>query len=146
MKVGRKWHGACRTALLLHSGRCAETPGKDAAAAPLAASTRSVAPLSSPLVRNFLVGTSFAPKVMLMRYRAGVASITSAKIGQERRKVRRRTLALIIVIACVPVMGTVLAVVSTTEPDLSDLVPSNKQIGDYVILDWRDFARCIPIR
>ena len=78
---------------------------------------------------------------MLMRYRARVASITGAKIRQERSRVHRRTLALIVTIACIPLLGTVLAVVITTKPDLSDLVPSNAQVGDYIVLSWRDLLQ-----
>jgi hypothetical protein len=133
VKAGRKWHGECRTGLLFHKSGCANHPEKPR---PLAASTRSIASPRSPLVRNVLLGTSFALKVVLMRFRAG--------IGQKRRKERRQTLALIVVIACVPVMGTVLTVVLTTELDLSDLVPSNKQIGDYVILDWSGLRQVRP--
>jgi hypothetical protein len=78
---------------------------------------------------------------MLMRYRARVASITSAKISQERTRVHRRTLALIVTIACIPLLGTVLAVVITTKPDLSDLIPSNAQVGDYIVLSWRELLQ-----
>ncbi len=53
----------------------------------------------------------------------------------------RRTLALIVTIACIPLLGTVLAVVITTKPDLSDLVPSNAQVGDYIVLSWRDLLQ-----
>jgi hypothetical protein len=103
---------------------------------PLADFTRSVAQRFSPFARKFLVEPCFTAKVILMRYRARVASIASSKISQERSRVHRRTLALIVTIVCVPVLGTVLAVVFTTEPDLSDLMPSNKQIGEYFLLSW----------
>ena len=53
----------------------------------------------------------------------------------------RRTLALIVTIACIPLLGTVLAVVITTKPDLSDLVPSNAQVGDYIVLSWRELLQ-----
>jgi hypothetical protein len=33
-------------------------------------------------------------------------------------------------------VGTVLAIVSTTEPDLSDLTPIRQPQGHYVLLDW----------
>ena len=78
---------------------------------------------------------------MLMRYRARVASITSGKISQERSRVHRRTLALIVTIACIPLLGTVLAIVITTKPDLSGLIPSNKQVGEYIVLSWRDLLQ-----
>jgi hypothetical protein len=76
-----------------------------------------------------------------MRYRARVASIASAKIGQERSRVHRRTLALIVTVACIPLLGTVLAIVITSKPDLSGLVPSNAQVGDYIVLGWRELLQ-----
>jgi hypothetical protein len=72
-----------------------------------------------------------------MRYRARVASITSAKIHQERSRVHRRALALIVTIACIPLVGTILAIVITSKPDLSALVSSNAQVGNYIVLSWR---------
>src|SRR6266478_8095766 len=108
---------------------------------PLTGFTRSVAPLPSPLARKFFEEACFALKVMLMRYRARVASITSAKITQERSRVHRRTLALIVTIACIPLLGTVLAVVITSKADLSGLTPSNAQMGDYIVLSWRELLQ-----
>ena len=108
---------------------------------PLTGFTRSVAPPSGPLARKFLEERCFASKVILMRYRARVASITSAKISQERSGVHRRTLALIVTVACIPLLGTVLAVVITSKPDLSDLNPSNKQVGEYIVLSWRELLQ-----
>jgi hypothetical protein len=125
VKAGRKWLRECPDLRALPSRQMRQPPEN---LRPPAASTRSIASHLGPLVRKVLVGIHFAPKVVLMRFRAG--------IGQKRRMERRQTLALIMVIGCVPVIGTVLTVVLTTEPDLSDLVPSNKQIGEYVILDW----------
>jgi len=78
---------------------------------------------------------------MLMRYRARVASITSAKIYQERSRVHRRTLALIVTIACIPLLGTILAIVITSKPDLSGLTPSNANVGDYIVLSWRELLQ-----
>ncbi len=43
---------------------------------------------------------------------------------------------LVIAIACVPVLGTVLAIVSTTEPDLSELTPIRHPQGQNVLLNW----------
>jgi hypothetical protein len=43
---------------------------------------------------------------------------------------------LIIVIACVPVIGTVAVVVSTSEPDLSEVKPLKQTDGDDPVLDW----------
>ena len=53
----------------------------------------------------------------------------------------RRTLALIVTIMGVPLLGTILAVVSTSKPDLSDLIPSNKQVGEYIVLSWRELLQ-----
>jgi hypothetical protein len=78
---------------------------------------------------------------MLMRYRARVASITSAKINQERSRVHRRTLALIVTIACIPLLGTILAIVITSKPDLSGLIPSNALVGNYIVLCWRELLQ-----
>ena len=78
---------------------------------------------------------------MLMRYRARVASIASGKVSRERNQAHRRILALIVTIACVPLLGIVLAIVSTTEPDLSDLYPSNQQVGEYIVLSWRELLQ-----
>ena len=108
---------------------------------PLTGFTRSVAPPPSPLARKVLEERCFASKVILMRYRARVASITSAKISHERSRVHHRTLALIITIACVPLLGTILAIVITSKPDLSDLIPSDVQVGDYVVLSWRELLQ-----
>jgi hypothetical protein len=78
---------------------------------------------------------------MLMRYRARVASIANSKIRQERDRAHRRTLALIVTIACIPLTAIVLTIVSTSEPDLSDLIPSNQQVGEYIVLSWRDLLQ-----
>ena len=122
--IGCEWRGVYRNA-----------------APPLAGISRSLVPVYSPLTRKFLEEPCFALKVMLMRYRARVASITSAKISQERSRVHRRTLALIVTIICIPLLGTVLAVVITTKPDLSGLIPSNAQVGDYIVLSWRELLQ-----
>lgn len=53
----------------------------------------------------------------------------------------RRTLALIVTIACVPLLGTVLAVIITTKPDLSDLIPSDAQVGEYIVLSWPELLQ-----
>ena len=60
----------------------------------------------------------------------------SSKGLSVSRKERLRTLALVIVITCVPVLATLLAIVSTTEPDLSDLTPIRQTPGQYVLLNW----------
>ena len=84
---------------------------------------------------------SFSQKVIPMRYRARIASIARTKVGQERNRRHRRTLALIVTIASVPLLGTILAVVFTTEPELSELVPSSKQVGDYIVLNWAELLQ-----
>ena len=53
----------------------------------------------------------------------------------------RRTLALIITIACIPLLGTILAIVITSKPDLSGLIPSSAQMGDYNVLAWRELLQ-----
>ena len=50
-------------------------------------------------------------------------------------------MALIVTIACVPFLGIILAIISTTEPDLSDLNPSNRQMGGYTVLGWRELLQ-----
>src|SRR5437764_1288127 len=52
-----------------------------------------------------------------------------------------RTLLLIIVITCVPVLGTLLAIVSTTEPDLSDLTAVREPSGHSMLLNWFDLRQ-----
>jgi hypothetical protein len=52
------------------------------------------------------------------------------------RSERLRALVLVIVITCVPVLATLLAIVSTTEPDLSDLTPIRQIPGQYALLNW----------
>ena len=84
---------------------------------------------------------SFPRKVIPMRYRARVASIARTKVDQERKKAHRRTLALIVTIFAVPVLGTILAVISTTEPELSELVPASKQVGGYIVLNWLELLQ-----
>ncbi len=84
---------------------------------------------------------SFPRKVIPMRYRARIASIARTKVGQERNRAHRRTLALIVTIASIPLLGTILAVVLTTEPELSELVPSSKQVGDYIVLNWAELLQ-----
>jgi hypothetical protein len=61
---------------------------------------------------------------------------SAAKTFSVSRNDRFRTLVLVIVITCVPVLGTLLAIVSTTEPDLSDLTPIRQSQGQYVLLNW----------
>jgi len=64
-----------------------------------------------------------------------------------RRKLRisrseeRRTLIVIIVIACVPVFGSVWAITATTLPDLSELSPLQAQTPEYAVLGWSSLLR-----
>ena len=53
----------------------------------------------------------------------------------------RRTFVLVIAITCLPVLGTLLAIVSTTEPDLSDLTPIQQSSSPYVLLNWFDLRQ-----
>jgi len=78
---------------------------------------------------------------MLMRYRARVASIANGRISQERNRGHRRTLALIVTIACIPLTAIVLTIVSTSEPDLSDLIPSDQQVAEYIVLSWHELLQ-----
>jgi hypothetical protein len=73
-----------------------------------------------------------------MRYRIKVAR---SKGDQERQREHRRTLALITTIACVPFLAVILIAVLSTEPDLSDLLPSNKQAGEYIVLSWSELLQ-----
>jgi hypothetical protein len=47
-----------------------------------------------------------------------------------------RVLLLVIVVAGVPILGTVFVTTSTSEPDLSELTPINPRAGQYLVLDW----------
>ena len=85
-----------------------------------------------------LMQLGFSSKVALMRYRIKVAR---SKGDQERQREHRRTLALITTIACVPFLAVILIAVLSTEPDLSDLLPSNKQAGEYIVLSWSELLQ-----
>jgi hypothetical protein len=50
-------------------------------------------------------------------------------------------LILIGVIACVPVIGSVWAITSTTQPDLSELAPLQAQTAEYAVLAWSSLLR-----
>jgi hypothetical protein len=52
------------------------------------------------------------------------------------RREELKSLFLVTVITCVPVVGTLWAVISTTQPALSDLSPVTRQSGKYALLDW----------
>jgi len=55
-----------------------------------------------------------------------------------------RTLALVIVVAGVPILGTVFVTTSTSEPDLSELTPISRRIGNYFVLDWSGLLQDYP--
>jgi hypothetical protein len=61
--------------------------------------------------------------------------IARSKVRNARTK-ELRTLALVLVITCVPVFTTLFAIISTTEPDLSYFTPRNPQVGNYLLLNW----------
>jgi hypothetical protein len=65
-----------------------------------------------------------------------VAARVSAKELRVSRSKGLQAFIGVIVITCVPVLGTLLAIVSTTEPDLSELVPIRQPPGGYVLLNW----------
>jgi len=47
-----------------------------------------------------------------------------------------RVLLLVIVVAGVPILGTVFVTTSTSEPGLSELIPIRPRAGEYLVLDW----------
>ena len=57
---------------------------------------------------------------------------------------QRRALFLILSIVCIPLLGTVAVVISSSEQDLSDLAPLKKSAGDYLVLDWPALRRDHP--
>jgi hypothetical protein len=64
------------------------------------------------------------------------------------RREELKSLLLVTVITCVPVVGTLWAVISTSQPALSDLSPVTGQSGKYAVLDWpalrQDHAPIVP--
>jgi len=57
------------------------------------------------------------------------------------RSEERRTLILLIVIVCVPVLGSLWAITATTQPDLSELSPLTVQTPEYAVLAWSSLLR-----
>jgi hypothetical protein len=49
---------------------------------------------------------------------------------------RLRVLVLVIVVAAVPILGTVLVTAATSQPDLSELSPIQPRSGNSLVLDW----------
>jgi hypothetical protein len=80
----------------------------------------------------------FLPESYVVRYRAKRSRI---QVSQERRREHRSALALITAIMCIPVLGTILAVVSTSKQELSDLVPTTNKLGGYAVLSWPELLR-----
>jgi hypothetical protein len=62
------------------------------------------------------------------------------KAGISRRH-EIRFLALVTAGLCIPALGTLLTIFSTVEPDISDLTPISKKVGDALILNWSDLER-----
>jgi len=60
--------------------------------------------------------------------------------GEKKVSVSRvdsiRVLLLVILVAGVPILGTVFVTNSTGEPDLSELTPISPRAGQYLVLDW----------
>ena len=52
-----------------------------------------------------------------------------------------RFLALLTAGLCVAALGTFIAIFSTAAPDISDLTPISRKIGDDLILNWPDLER-----
>ena len=65
------------------------------------------------------------------------------KAGISRRH-EIRFLALLTAGLCVPTLGILMAIFWTAEPDISDLTPVSRNVGDYVILHWSDLERGRP--
>jgi hypothetical protein len=82
------------------------------------------------------IGNSFGP-IVFLSYRCPVpVRVNAAKDLGVSRSEAYRALIRVIVITCVPVLGTLLAIVSTTEPDLSHLTPIRRAPDGYVLLNW----------
>jgi len=62
--------------------------------------------------------------------------VNAAKDLGVSRSEANSALIRVIVITCVPVLGTLLAIVSTTEPDLSSLTPIRRAPNGYALLNW----------
>src|SRR6266481_5082027 len=54
---------------------------------------------------------------------------------------QRRALILVLLIAALPVLGTVAVVVSTSQPDLGDLKPLKQGAGEDPVLEWAMLRR-----
>ena len=52
-----------------------------------------------------------------------------------------RALILVVVVAGVPILGTIFVTASTSEPDLSDLTPITPRTGNHLILNWSSLLR-----
>ena len=72
-----------------------------------------------------------------MTGRSGRKRKLSVSLGEQRR-----AFVLVLLIACVPVLGTVVVVVSTSEPDLSELKPLKQTVLEWASLR-RDHSRAM---
>jgi len=52
-----------------------------------------------------------------------------------------RTFGLVVLVAGIPILGTVIVTTSTTEPDLSELKPIIQSTGNRVFLDWSELLQ-----
>src|SRR5437870_12969300 len=88
-------------------------------------------PFISPPVGNSFAGIAYA--------RMSVCVDRLAK-GKKKVSISRadsiRVLLLVIVVAGVPILGTVFVTTSTSEPGLSELIPIRPRAGEYLVLDW----------
>jgi hypothetical protein len=71
------------------------------------------------------------------------------RIAASRKRVisRRheiRFLLLLTIGLCVPILSTVIAIVATTEPDISDLTPAFQTAGEYHMVNWSELERGRP--
>jgi hypothetical protein len=64
----------------------------------------------------------------------------SRKSGISRRH-EIRFLLLLAMGVCVPTLGTVIAIVATAEPDISDLTPAFQTAGEYRVVNWSELER-----
>jgi hypothetical protein len=56
----------------------------------------------------------------------------------------RRTLLLVVIITCIPVIGATWAIVATSAEELSDLVPLKAEVEGYTLLGWPDLIEKEP--
>ena len=66
--------------------------------------------------------------------------VASRKTAISRRH-EIRFLLLLAIGVCVPTLGTVIAILATAEPDISDLTPAFQTAGEYRVVNWLDLER-----